>query len=402
MTTLPELDSELGVLKFLKWKIRLLSLDVIRSASYQRETTMPEHMELASEDEEMAADLERAEDNAVIRLALAKLNPRQREALVASVYEEKSTEEVAEQLGLTANATRQLMFRAKSAFRKALVGDAEIQGKNISQVLSIAAKKAALDARRNAAKVGAFIVLVAVGIGVVPSLVPAGESIVAEQEIVRPAPVEPESGQVVTPSGTEGPSQSSLPAKSTQSASGDEVDEQPVIDAYEQETEDAPALESAPVLTVQAMTLDNSKLDSVSLGGILSTNVVDAGFYSNSYSQEFAEYFSGVSVEVFGGTGISAFLDLDVQSKTVQKVVYQMWVDGERFYGVARNTESVTEKLDEGFQIEIFSREFFVVDEAGNVFGDSPLAGSSSSVTLSLDAEGSPQSASLKIEQLAD
>ena len=33
MTTLPELDSELGVLRFLKWKTRLLALDVIRANS---------------------------------------------------------------------------------------------------------------------------------------------------------------------------------------------------------------------------------------------------------------------------------------------------------------------------------------------------------------------------------
>lgn len=83
-------------------------------------------------------------------MALAKLNPRQREALVASVYEEKSSEEIAEQLGLSPNAARQLLFRARSAFRKALVGEAETQGKNISQILSIAVRKAALDAKENA------------------------------------------------------------------------------------------------------------------------------------------------------------------------------------------------------------------------------------------------------------
>jgi RNA polymerase sigma-70 factor (ECF subfamily) len=117
-------------------------------------------LEFAAEDEELIADLERAEDSAVIRLALAKLNPRQREALVASVYEEKTTEEVAGQLGLSENATRQLLFRARSSFKKALVGEVEIQGKSLSQVLTIAAKKAAYDAKENAAKVGAFIVLV--------------------------------------------------------------------------------------------------------------------------------------------------------------------------------------------------------------------------------------------------
>ena len=185
MTTLPELDSELGVLKFLKWKTRLLCLDVYRSASNKRETSVPEYMEFASDDEELNADLERAEDNAIIRMALAQLNPRQREVLVASVYEEKTTEEIADQLELSPNATRQLLFRARSAFKKALVGEAEIQGKSISQVLSIAAKKAALDARENAAKVGAFIVLVAVGIGVFPNLVPSSETVVAESPSIE-------------------------------------------------------------------------------------------------------------------------------------------------------------------------------------------------------------------------
>ena len=32
MVTLPELDSEIGVLRFLKWKVRLLCLDVIRAS----------------------------------------------------------------------------------------------------------------------------------------------------------------------------------------------------------------------------------------------------------------------------------------------------------------------------------------------------------------------------------
>jgi RNA polymerase sigma-70 factor (ECF subfamily) len=191
MTSLPELDSELGVLKFLKWKIRLLSFDVMRASATKREVAVPEHVEFASEDQELIADLERAEDSAVIRLALAKLNPRQREALVASVYEEKSTEEVAGQLGLSENATRQLLFRARSSFKKALVGEAEIQGKSLGQVLTIAAKKAAYDAKENATKVGAFIVLVAVGVGVLPSLVPSNETVVADAPSVEvPAPVE--------------------------------------------------------------------------------------------------------------------------------------------------------------------------------------------------------------------
>jgi RNA polymerase sigma-70 factor (ECF subfamily) len=211
MTSLPELDSELGVLKFLKWKIRLLSFDVMRASATKREVPVPEHVEFASEDQELIADLERAEDSAVIRLALAKLNPRQREALVASVYEEKSTEEVAGQLGLSENATRQLLFRARSSFKKALVGEAEIQGKSLGQVLTIAAKKAAYDAKENATKVGAFIVLVAVGIGILPSLIPSSETVVADAPSVE-APAPFESSPVDPPASSEESPEASEPA----------------------------------------------------------------------------------------------------------------------------------------------------------------------------------------------
>ena len=40
MTSLPELDSELGVLKFLKWKVRLLCLDIIRVSSRVNQTPL--------------------------------------------------------------------------------------------------------------------------------------------------------------------------------------------------------------------------------------------------------------------------------------------------------------------------------------------------------------------------
>jgi sterol 3beta-glucosyltransferase len=74
---------------------------------------------------------------------MAKLQPRQREALIATLYQEKAPEVVAAQMGLSENAFRQLLFRARGAFRKALVGEAETQGMRVSEILSLAARKAA-------------------------------------------------------------------------------------------------------------------------------------------------------------------------------------------------------------------------------------------------------------------
>ncbi len=89
MTSLPELDSELGVLKFLKWKTRLLALDVIRANSRATMAPIDDQPEFASNDPEISQDLERAEDAAIVSMVLAKLQPRHRKALIATLNEHK-------------------------------------------------------------------------------------------------------------------------------------------------------------------------------------------------------------------------------------------------------------------------------------------------------------------------
>lgn len=407
MTTLPELDSELGVLKFLKWKIRLLSLDILRSASNQRETSVPEHAEYAADDQEITADLERAEDNAVIRMALARLNPRQREALVASVYEEKSSDEIADQLGLSPNAARQLLFRARSAFKKALVGEAEIQGKSISQVLTIAAKKAALDARENAAKVGAFIVIAAIGIGVLPQLMPGEKTTFAEAPIsqIPSQPTEdvaPEASLEVPQ--LEEPTEVAQPIEESTSQASVEI---PAEDPYSNTVEANIAAEAEQVgVTTEQVSAAPAEPERVNpltddnLSTILTTNVTNAGFYEGSYASKFAEAFHDVSIEVFGGTGISAFLDVDTQSLTVDSVLFQMWIEGERYFGVARESQYLSLPRESGVRVEVSAQEFYVADEDGNVYSESPLTDARALITLDLDAAGAPYAASMRLSEI--
>ncbi|MEY4990037.1 MAG: hypothetical protein RIS08_263 [Actinomycetota bacterium] len=184
MTSLPELDSELGVLKFLKWKTRLLALDVIRANSRATMAPIDDQPEFASNDPEISQDLERAEDAAIVSMALAKLQPRHREALIATLYEEKPQEVVAAQMGLSDNAFRQLLFRARSAFKKALIGEAETAGLSMSQILSIAARKAAAESGKYISAAGAFLLVLAISIGVLPNLSPT----VTEQQVSAPEP----------------------------------------------------------------------------------------------------------------------------------------------------------------------------------------------------------------------
>lgn len=166
MVSLPELDSEIGVLRFLKWKTRLLCLDVIRASGKAYVANIDDVAEPMSSDPEVSSYLEQQDDAAVLRLALSKLNPRHREVLLASIYEEKSTQEIATQVGLSENATRQLIFRARSAFKKALLGeDVNTEGMSAAAILSVAARKAAQEAKKVGAQAMVFALFLMLAIG---------------------------------------------------------------------------------------------------------------------------------------------------------------------------------------------------------------------------------------------
>jgi RNA polymerase sigma-70 factor (ECF subfamily) len=407
MTTLPELDSEVGVLKFLKWKTRLLCLDVIRINSRVSIAPLDDQPEIAANTPEMSLEMERADDAAVVSLALAKLQPRHREVLIASIYEEKSTDAVAEQLGLSENATRQLLFRARSAFKKALIGEVETAGMSAGQILSVAARKAAADSGKYVAAAGAFLLVMAVSFGVLPNINQTTTNQIAGAPSESTESVSPSS---VTPGTTSDETRVAEPAEAP--AAGATPAELPVesadaIDVASTQTVSESATQT-PARTpnaVQASTVVASGpepiFDEASVATILATNVSQAGYYTNSYaSSDFLSAgFRGSSVEIFGGTGISAFLDIDFANRTVFNSVYQMWVDGKRYYAVAENSSVVTNPIAGGHEIILRASDFWVVDDQGNVFDQSPLANAISTVKLSLDSAGNPVRASMTVSR---
>ena len=407
MTTLPELDSEVGVLKFLKWKTRLLCLDVIRINSRVSIAPLDDQPEIAANTPEMSLEMERADDAAVVSLALAKLQPRHREVLIASIYEEKSTDAVAEQLGLSENATRQLLFRARSAFKKALIGEVETAGMSAGQILSVAARKAAADSGKYVAAAGAFLLVMAVSFGVLPNINQTTTNQIASAPSESTESVSPSS---VTPGTTSDETRVAEPAEAP--AAGATPAELPVesadaIDVASTQTVSESATQT-PARTpnaVQASTVVASGpepiFDEASVATILATNVSQAGYYTNSYaSSDFLSAgFRGSSVEIFGGTGISAFLDIDFANRTVFNSVYQMWVDGKRYYAVAENSSVVTNPIAGGHEIILRASDFWVVDDQGNVFDQSPLANAISTVKLSLDSTGNPVRASMTVSR---
>ena len=377
MTTLPELDSELGVLKFLKWKVRLLCLDVIRINSRASFAPLEDQPEMAASSPELSQALERADDAAIVALALAKLQPRHREVLIASIYEEKATDVVAAQMGLSENATRQLLFRARSAFKKALIGEADTAGLSVGQILSLAARKAAAESGKYISAAGAFLLVLAISVGIIPNLA---------------QPVAP----VAEPAQTQSASEPEVLVEEEVVTEEEAAEPVEVVVPVEQVSAPVAETVAAPVASAPEPIFSE-----FSLSSILATDVSQAGYYTNSYaSSDFLSAgFRASSIEIFGGTGISAFLDIDFANRSVYNVVFQMWVDGKRYYAVAENASAVTNSVVGGYEVVHRSSDFWVVDDRGNVFDQSPLANATAVVTLTLDTNGNPVKAAMQVQK---
>ncbi|MBT7925416.1 MAG: hypothetical protein HN693_00140, partial [Micrococcales bacterium] len=382
---------------------RLLCLDVIRINSRAKFAPLDDQPEMVADTPEMSLELERADDAAVVSMALAKLQPRHREALIASIYEEKSTEVVADQLGLSENATRQLLFRARSAFKKALIGEVETAGMSAGQILSVAARKAAAESGKYITAAGAFLLVLAVSIGVLPNLnqTTTSELATAPTETSQPQATQAQPEAEPAQNAPEPEEQPAAEPAASQAQTSQVIPEATEQPATEQLVIEQVAQVSAPAAEPVAANEPEPIFSEVSLASILATNVTQAGYYTNSYaSSDFLSAgFRGSSVEVFGGTGISAFLDLDIANRTVFNVVYQMWVDGKRYYAVAENSSTVTNPVGSGYEVVLRASDFWVVDDSGNVFDQSPLANAVSTVRLSFDSDGNPVNASMKVSR---
>jgi RNA polymerase sigma-70 factor (ECF subfamily) len=384
MTTLPELDSELGVLRFLKWKTRLLALDVIRANSKAQVSSLEFAPDLPGEGPELSSGLERADDAAIVSLALAKLQPRHREALIATLYEEKSNEVVAAQMGLSNNAFRQLLFRARSAFRQALVGEAETAGKSISEILSIAARKAAQDSGKIIASAGAFLLVLALSLSFAPSFLETPSAPLAEPAPVVEAEAEPE---VVVPS------------------------EEPVV---ETETEVAPeepvvaevALVETPVNVSQPVAVEPAKPAEPTeddLRRVQLMSVLDA-----SLATRLASDLDTVDMKAGSGTvvisaknGLTAHIAFDIASETVvQHAYFVLKVDGYELTAVPKVSLSLVER---GSQTTVsYASTDLMVGDFGGSFGfvsvnDTLFSRSGLMVDLVLDNQGSVISAKLRV-----
>jgi RNA polymerase sigma-70 factor (ECF subfamily) len=361
MTSLPDIDSEIGVLKLLKWKVRNLAIDVICSNG-KASFAPADELDLPV-DHELSENLVRADEAAIVSLALAKLPPRQREALIASLYEEKDTPVIAGQLGLSENATRQLLFRAKATFRKALVGEAETAGLSVSQILSIAARKAAQDSGKYITAASAFLLVLAVSIGFLPNL-PRGE----QSGISAPSVESNDSAQLQTPEEDVTPSGAAA----------------------------AESFSFAPAVSQVQASQDRPNLNSSLVSSELSLGATEAGFaygFGADRDQLVRELL------IFTESILSATVNIvrvgDTYSYELRNARATLTLDGELLEVTAGQAGSSRSMSEDGQILTLVSTGLRVLDSKGNEYVQQPLTESSLTVMVELDLFGQVIAASV-------
>jgi RNA polymerase sigma factor (sigma-70 family) len=369
MVSLPELDSEIGVLRFLKWKTRLLALDVIRASGRAYINSIDDVQEPESNDPEVSSNLEQQDDAAVVRLALSKLNPRHREVLIASMYEEKSTEEIASQVGLSENATRQLIFRARAAFKKALIGDVDTTGMSAAAILSVAARKAASEGKKVGAAALTLIALVVMSLTVFPGLNRTTTDQMAE------APVNPgSSSETGTSSGT----------PETPADANDNLANEAPTESKPSPDEDQGMIAS-PSATSNPSPAPKSQREKVA--EILESPAASGIFNSDSMSRVFAV---DQDYKAIGDDGLTARFTFNPSSDSVfSKVLVEIEIDGYFFEFDPVNKQLITGQNTDGRDVYMLVGDAtYVYDEFGHKWSKSDLGQSRIKIEVIMEANG--------------
>jgi RNA polymerase sigma factor (sigma-70 family) len=175
MLAAPELDSEERALAYIRTSINNLSLNLIRARGTRpnlipidADTTEERLAEIATENYIPAdASIAAAEDAAIVKLALSKLSPAERAALVMWEMEGRSTQEIAKELGIKESAVRHTVSRARASLRKVLstlVID-EKRGLTALDLLSTSYKKASEIAHKSGRVAMSLVLLITAFLG---------------------------------------------------------------------------------------------------------------------------------------------------------------------------------------------------------------------------------------------
>ena len=161
---LPELETELQALAYCRRTITNLCID-----RYRAQARRPSLVDIGTipleelPDEDQGDPVVRAEDAALVREALSMLSPLHRAALVKREIEEKSLPVIAEELEVPEESVKHLLFRARRALRRLLVGTSLEPGSDGEGGLGLLT-------RAGPASVAGFLLLMVLGLSSGPNL----------------------------------------------------------------------------------------------------------------------------------------------------------------------------------------------------------------------------------------
>lgn len=172
MLAAPELESEAHALSYLHRTIENLCIDVFRAEGRKPNLVLLDEAQGEVESKwqvngDHAETISAAEDAAIIRQALALLSPAERAALVMWEIDGRSTEEIAEELGIKPSSVRHTVARARASLRRVLstlVID-EKNGLTALDLLSTTYKKASELAHKSGRVAMSLVLLVAAFLG---------------------------------------------------------------------------------------------------------------------------------------------------------------------------------------------------------------------------------------------
>jgi RNA polymerase sigma-70 factor (ECF subfamily) len=143
---MPELETELQALSYCRRTVTNLCIDRYRADQRRPRLVDLDAIEWDPSDERSYDDpVLRAEDAAIIRQALSLLSPLHRAALVKREIEEKPLAQIAIELGVPEESVKHLLYRARRALRRLLVGTSVEPGADLSntEILRLANERLA-------------------------------------------------------------------------------------------------------------------------------------------------------------------------------------------------------------------------------------------------------------------
>jgi RNA polymerase sigma-70 factor (ECF subfamily) len=291
------------------------------------------------------------------------------------MYEEKSTEEIASQVGLSENATRQLIFRARAAFKKALIGDVDTTGMSAAAILSVAARKAASEGKKVGAAALTLIALVVMSLTVFPGLNRATTDQMAE------APASSGSSSESGQSAGSSESNSSQSGAATESATTDptETAVTPETDNSNEASQAAAKLAPSPTPSAQAAKKAiEAVLESPSAGAVYNS---DAKSMILVIDQNYA---------VIGDNGLTATFTFNPTTSSVfSEVNIDVKIENFAFEFKPTNTQLVSGKNGDKQDVYILVGDAtYLYDESGKKWSKSDLGKSRIKIEVVMEPNG--------------